>query len=172
MTVTREDILAGKVRATGHYNGGSGRSGYPHQHIQYPRVGFVDWLYSGRERQKRDMRSERIWTLDGSEMESLDAVVAGLATPPVLSEREQAVLDLVPAQFVPLRELEKSISETLGDPAPEAEGYAQRSARDIMTLGAKGLVEIGRVETEPTEFMKATGTEHLAYIPTIRRTQS
>lgn len=167
--VTREEILAGKVRATGHYNGGSGRSGYPHQHIQFPRVGFVDWLYSGREREKRGTRSERIWTLDGAEMESLDAVVAGLTIPPALSEREQAVLDLVPVEFEPLREVEKRISEALGDPPPESDGYAQRSAQDVMTLKAKGLVEIARVPTEPTEFMKATGTEHLAYLPTIRR---
>lgn len=169
MTITREDILAGTVRNTGHINGGSGRSGYPHQHIQQPRVGFIDWLYSGREREKRGIRSERIWTLDGAPMEGLDAVVAGLATPPVLSEREQAVLDLVPVEFVPLRELEARISSILGDPAPEAEGHAQRSARDIMTLCAKGLVEVGRVDTEPTEFMRKTGTTHLAYRPTARR---
>ncbi len=172
MTVTREDILAGTVRNTGHINGGAGRSGYLYRHDAQPRVGFIDWLYSGKEREKRGMRAERIWTLDGAPMESLDAVVAGLATPPVLSEREQAVLDLVPAEFVPLRDLEKRISEALGDPLPESEGYAQRSALDIMTLGSKGLVEIGRVETEPTEFMKKTGTEHLAYRPTVRRRQS
>lgn len=172
MMVTREEILAGKVRRTGHYNGGPGLSGYPHRHIQYLRVGFVDWLYSGLEREKRGMRSERIWTLDGAEMESLDAVVAGLATPPVLSDREQAVLDLVPTEFEPLREVEKRISEALGDPAPVADGYAQRSARDVMTLGAKGLIEIGRIETEPSEFMRKTGTEHLAYCPTIRRRPS
>lgn len=169
MTVTREEILAGKVRATGHYNGGSGRSGYPHQHVEHPRVGFVDWLYSGREREKRGMRSERIWTLDGAPVEDLDAVVAGLSMPPALSEREQAVLDLVPAEFEPLREAEKRISEALGDPAPEKDGYAHLSSRDLMTLKAKGLIEIGRIETEPSEFMKATGTTHLAYMPTVRR---
>lgn len=163
MTVTRDDILKGQVRCTGHMNFGRDGSGYPHQHVQYPRVGFIDRLYKGKAAEKAGKRSERIWTLDGKQMDSLDAVVAGLATPPVLSDDEKAVLDRMPTEFRRAREVEAEIGAS-------DEGRSVRIA--MMLLSAKGLIEYGREPCEPTDLQKDLGLEHMSFHPTVRRRPS
>lgn len=167
--LTSSDLNGKIVKMHAHLNLGPNGYGYAYRFVDYPRLGYIDYGYKGAHARKLGKTGERKWTLDGAVVESLDAAIAGHAVAPELSDRERAVLALLPDDFEPLRATEKRISEVLGDAPPEQEGYAQASAATISTLRNKGLVEIGRRDYEPNEFQKATGTEHLAFIPTVRR---
>lgn len=166
--LTDEDLAGKQWRNSMHMNLGGGSYGYGYRSVLWPRCGYLDFGYRGKRAEKEGCASRRVWTLDGAPVDSKEAMMAGHAEPPVLTEREQKVLDLMPDEFAPLRETEKRISEALGDPPPEQVAEAQKCATDVMALGAKGLVEIDRVRDE-TSRMAGGPLDHLAYKSVIRR---
>ncbi len=165
--LTTEDLAGPQFQCTMHMNLGGGSYGYGYRSIKFPRIGYLDYGYRGARAKKEGCAGRRIWTLDGAPVDSKEAAMEGHAVAPTVTEREHKVLDLVPYEFTPLRELEMKISTDLGDEIRESP-YAQMSSRDINSLNAKGLVELDRQRDEESKLAGGV-LDHLAFTSIIRR---
>lgn len=168
--LTDEDIAGPQFQYMMHMNLGGGSYGYGYVSTEFPRIGWRDYTYRGARAKKEGCSTRRVWTLDGMPMESKEAAMAAHANPPVITEDEQKVLDLVPADWQPYRETSRSIDKALGLPERE-EGMAAACYRHLSTLKDKGMVQTMKEPCETSEFTKKVGLEHLDNsITMLRRT--
>lgn len=168
--ITRTDIDHVTFRSNAHYNMGKDGYGYGYECEELPRLRFIDRHYRPN-REHPDGRNTRTWCVDGAELESLDAAVAALNLPPVITPEEDAALAQIPLWFVGLREMEDILA---GVPRPEGaiEWKSPHSVALMMIEGlrAKGLVELGkRSERGDGQPWSDAVPEHCRWTPTIRR---
>lgn len=170
---TREQIAASTFRYTAHYNLGRLGYGYGYTSQQYPRVSLIDKRLRPTKARPggEDVRE---WYVDGKLVPNLDAVVAALASPPVLSDDEERVLALIPTEFVDLRALEDDLAgveRPSGGIRPETPH--SRVLGWLHSLAAKGLIEHSTrpwTDEEVAAFPgRALTPEHLRTSPTVRR---
>lgn len=159
--ITKEDI--GKFEYAAHYNARPD-FGHGYRCIKYPRLYIIDW---GR---KKTRTMEREWQVDGEKVADLDAAIAALNVPAVLTADEQALLDRIPAEFVNLRKLEKELSGTTGHVTPELAVEEHRVHLLIYCLNNKGALEYGkspeRSDGKPWDDMVPVDQR---WSPTVRR---
>lgn len=174
MKITRDNIEQASWEYAAHYNMGKLGYGYGHRCEQEPRLSFIDRAYKP-SREHPDGLNEREWYVDGAstgkESAGLTAALAALLVPPVLTDDEKRILEMVPTDFVGLRALE---NELAGVPKPAGgvmpDTPHSRVSRWLSSLVDKGMVEYGRQpERSDGEPWSAFVPEHLRWSPTIRR---
>lgn len=84
--VTRETLAACHMRETMHLNGGKEWFGYVHQCIEHPRLSRMD-KYT-----RKDKGVQSTWRVDGQDCADLDAALAALALPVILTDEERVAL--------------------------------------------------------------------------------
>ncbi len=165
--ITRDSILAGQARGTAHINYGRGRGGYSYQHVQIPRLGWID-----RHGRWATGLPEREWLVDGASCghgeaglrRALDALKKPVETTPP----ERAALAAIPAEFADLRETQRGIEAALIASGTEAADAPGARLLALHYLRAKGLIEFGREELPPG----AVPLPHLNWKPTVRRARN
>ena len=85
--ITLADLEKSTFLEGAHYN--MGRKGYAYRYdcVEYPRFRFINRTYRNKRRTVRE------WYVDGSRVADLDAVVAALNVPPVLTDDEALGID-------------------------------------------------------------------------------
>jgi hypothetical protein len=151
-----------------HHNRGKNGFAYSFYVDRFPRLSFMDIHHKGPARKKAGCRVERVWRLDGQPIASLEAAIAGLASPPVLSDDESRVLDLVPLEWHETRDLESGIARALGGASEFEDGewivhferHPIRSmvCRAFRSLKDKALVEYEAREVEGVDFLGRPNT--------------
>lgn len=138
MTITLDDVHAGKLRESGHLNYGRDGSGYLMRHTTIRRLQAIDRHYKGKAAEKAGTRAERLWLVDGVQVADLDAAVAALNVPVVVTDEEAAALAHIPGVFTERKHVMAAI---------EKAGARERPVLTILLgLGDKGLIEWGRIE--------------------------
>lgn len=84
--LTKEDLAACHMRELMHLNGGKDWFGYVYQCVEHPRLSRKD-TYTRKEKSVQS-----VWHVDGSECSDIDAALAALALPVVLTDEERAAL--------------------------------------------------------------------------------
>lgn len=84
--VTRETLATCHMRETMHLNGGKEWFGYIHQCVEHPRLSRKD-KYT-----RKDRGVHSTWRVDGQECADLDAALAALSQPVVLTDDERDAL--------------------------------------------------------------------------------
>lgn len=137
MTITMEEARTWKMRERAHYNGGKEWFGYGHQGIEQPRLYRIDRYM----RKDRSVVSE--WQVDGEKVDSFEAAVDRLNTPPVLSNEERAFLAEVPDDWAPCKEV-RALPVTGDNDVHHVTHYLDR----------KGLIEASNGKCRRTELAR------------------
>ncbi|BAQ44351.1 hypothetical protein [Methylobacterium aquaticum] len=152
MTITRDTVMAGKLRETGgHLNYGRDGSGYMLCHTTIRRLQAIDRHYKGEAAKKAGKTAERLWLVDGVQVADLDAAVAALNVPVVLTDEETAALAHIPGDFTERKHVMAAI-EKAGPPGLQIISI-------LIALKNKGLIEWSRIG----------GAGDRPAIPTVRR---
>ena len=157
--------MTGRYRAHLHYGtDDKGRliTGYQYQLKELPRIQFVDVLTG-------PANVVRMWVVDGvvvgQGVAGLQAAIAAIAEPPVLTSDEIAALALIPSSWAPLRVVEDDIAGCERRGCIHEIGSPHNAAfRVIDQLRDKGFVEIDRKLVDPDR-----STNPRSSYPTIRR---
>lgn len=158
--------MTGRYRAHLHYGtDDKGRmiTGFQYQLKELPRIQFVDVLTG-------PAKVVRWWFVDGVMLDQgvagLQAAIAAVREPPVLTSDEIAALALIPPSWAPLRVVEDDIAGCeRPTPGWHAAGSPHSHAvRVISLLRDKGFVEIDRRLVDPDR-----STNPNSSYPTIRR---
>ncbi|WP_018045447.1 hypothetical protein [Methylobacterium sp. 88A] len=129
MTITLDDVKAGKLRDDGHMNYGPNGSGWLMQHSAIPRLTCIDRGYAGAARQAAGLPFERVWCVDGMPVASLEAAIDALNVPPVFTDEERTVLEHVPVEWVERVAFSERIAAKAGLPiGPALEGLHRKGA--------------------------------------------
>lgn len=148
--ITKADL--GNFQGGDHYNRGSLGGGWGSRCVKYPRLYFIDWHF------KKTRTVEREWTVDGEKVADLEAAIAALNKPPILTLGELAWLEKMPSEWTPLRKLEADL------------GGIEVCYVWMHALASKGMIEYGKSpERSDGEPWGDSVPEHQRYSPTVRR---
>lgn len=151
MTTLKGTILEGKAVMRAHHNRGENGYAYSFYVVDFPRLSFMDIVHKGPALKKTGKREERVWIVDGVQVESLEAALEAMKAPVVLSDEEREILALIPTEWTPNHELRDEITRKRGGAAEieyggnvtHHERHPIRSAvsRVFWSLKEKGLIE-------------------------------
>lgn len=169
--IAASDLLGAMFQQTAHYNMGRSGYGYGWECESYPRVMFIDRTFRPCK-EHPDGATTRTWYVDGAEVASVEAAAEVLQKPPVLTEDEARVLELVPFDFTCLRGLEDDLAGTERDQGAviKWDSPHSRVMGWMHGLHSKGMIEYGRQpgrsDGKPWSDIVP---EHLRWSPTVRR---
>lgn len=113
-TITRDTVMAGRLRDAGHLNYGRRGGGTIWQHTTIPRLSAIDRPTLNDEETKRLGASRlREWSVDGGRAGSLEDAIAALNLPAVLTDEEAEVLAFVPEEWAKLVPFRRDLGEML-----------------------------------------------------------
>ena len=114
-TITRDTVMAGRLRDAGHLNYGRRGGGTIWQHTTIPRLSAIDRPTLNDEETKRlGVSRLREWSVDGGRAGSLEDAIAALNVPAVLTEDEAEILAFVPEEWTKLVPFRRDLGEKLG----------------------------------------------------------
>lgn len=173
MTITKADIGVAPFRGDVHYNMGDKGHGYGFRCERYPRLRFTERHYKP-SRKHPDGLNTTTWYVDGAEVASLDAAIAALNQPTVLTDDEKAMLALIPDDWQSLRQVEgdlAGVDHPTGAIMPDTPHSRVLAIMD--RLRNKGVIELGRKpERDDGEPWHKGVPEHMRWSPTVRKTPS
>lgn len=147
-TITRDIVMAGRLRDAGHLNYGKRGGGTIWQHTTIPRLQAIDRPTLSAEETKRVGATRlREWSVDGGKGSSIEDAIAALNVPPVLTLGEFAVLSRMPAEFDWLRAVQARIAGIAQEDAPTCVNDHPRYCsvhRAIDGLHRKGFVTLDK----------------------------
>jgi hypothetical protein len=129
--ITIETVRAGGLREAGHLNYGKRGGGTIWQHMTIRRLKAIDRPALTDEERREHRGGLREWSVDGARATSLEAAIAALNVPAVLTEGEAEVLAQVPSDWVRLHDFRTALAETL----------SRQVGIDLMLCGDKGFTE-------------------------------
>ncbi len=120
----RDQILKAEATMRAHHNRGVNGYAYSFNVVGFPRIAFMDIRHDGPALKKARKIQERVWLLDGVQVESLDAAIAGLASTPALTDEERDVLAFIPLDWTDSHNLRDQITCQRGGAAEIEDGGA------------------------------------------------
>lgn len=135
--ITAETIAEWKMRERAHYNGGKEWFGYGYQCVENPRLYRID-------RYKKATRSvESEWQVDGAKCADIAECAARLNSPPLLTDDEFAMLNVVQPGFVSRAELKRIEAYASFDDPMHILHYLDRKGCIEWQSGSVRLTELG-----------------------------
>lgn len=168
--VTRKDLESASFEYTTHYNMGRAGYGYGYRCVQHPRLSLIHRSFRPSKEEPDGKNTETLY-VDGDEVADLDAAVARINIPPVLTEDETRILAMIPDEFVSLRTLK---DELAGVDCPWGAIMPNTPHARVMdwlsSLAEKGMIEYGKnPNRDDGQPWSDIVPEHARYSPTVRR---